>query len=332
MERILSICIPTFNRLDKLKIQVENLLSVNDNRFNIVVSDNSSTDGTNEFLHSIKDERLVIVKQSHVSGIENIMKSLYSATAIFALLLLDKDKINITYLPKLLDDLKNTKASYGYCSLQVQNKIDKSTNYLMCSYRNFLKMAYPCNHPSGYFYKTERLKSEIFSVQKLIKKNFPFIPDVLFAHFASNNDALIINYPVVYTETQADAAAKKSFTYIGKNVWFAPDKVVERYQIFLNDLESIKVEVGWKIKLRNLLIRRCFSSGTISYAQIMSNIDICTHYGVEPQSFSYKEVVRFNNQILDSLRKGYNNICTFSLYASYLESNIRIIFWALKKV
>jgi len=43
---LLSICIPTYNRKDKLRKLLKELDVYNKQKFNIIISDNASTDGT----------------------------------------------------------------------------------------------------------------------------------------------------------------------------------------------------------------------------------------------------------------------------------------------
>ena len=55
---LLSICIPTYNRADKLKQTLESIVSqpefIDFDEFEIVISDNGSKDGTKEICEELK--------------------------------------------------------------------------------------------------------------------------------------------------------------------------------------------------------------------------------------------------------------------------------------
>ncbi len=323
MNVILSICIPTYNRLDKLKKQIENLLSVQDNRFNIVVSDNDSSDGTCEFLESLQDERVSVVKQKCVAATRNISNSLLNATGKFALLLLDKDKLDCHLLVDLLNDLECTNASFGYCSI-VEQQASSRISYYTCSKNNFINFSYSCKHPSGDFFKTEDLIFELQKCESLINKSFPFIYAIMMAHFSATGDCLIVNYPIVRTETETEAASQKSYTFGVHNLWFSPSKVAQRYMCFLEDLEGLKIPLSWKNIKRKDLLRMAFRSGSIGYGYTMNNEKICQHYGIKPRVLSKKELLQCSKEIYNIFKK--ERISRLLLRLSLVENTLRILF------
>ena len=61
MERIASLTV-TFNRIEKLKINIKNLQNQTTKISKIYIIDNNSTDGTEEFIRGINDERIAYYK------------------------------------------------------------------------------------------------------------------------------------------------------------------------------------------------------------------------------------------------------------------------------
>jgi glycosyltransferase involved in cell wall biosynthesis len=57
-----SICIPTYNQVQFIRAAVESALAQTSSSFEVVVSDNHCTDGTSEYLATIKDGRLRVVR------------------------------------------------------------------------------------------------------------------------------------------------------------------------------------------------------------------------------------------------------------------------------
>ena len=68
-EPFVTIAIPTFNRASLLKKCVEVALSQTYQRFELLVSDNASTDETAEVLRGFNDSRLRVVRQPHNIGL-----------------------------------------------------------------------------------------------------------------------------------------------------------------------------------------------------------------------------------------------------------------------
>jgi glycosyltransferase involved in cell wall biosynthesis len=57
-----SICIPTYNQVQFIRPAVESALSQTHGSFEVVVSDNHCTDGTTEYLATVRDPRLRVVR------------------------------------------------------------------------------------------------------------------------------------------------------------------------------------------------------------------------------------------------------------------------------
>ena len=330
---LLSICIPTYNRLFKLRQQIEDLQTVADDRFNVIVWDNNSNDGTKEYLASIKDLRFHCVSHESVSSAKNITDALMEANTDFALLLLDKDSIDAQLLPRLLDVLQETTARYGLCSLANIYRVSSNSDvdYLELSYESFIKMAYTCRHPSGFFYKTETMKELIAGCKYLIEEEFPFIFDVVNAHFAAESDALIVNFPVVFAETDDEGVTTKSYTYNIDNLWFAPQKVVHRYSCFTNDLISLPFPDNLKSKARTKLAQRCYYYGTVGYSSYLSNDKICAHYGIQPRRIKLFEKLKLSFEVSSLMKEQSYHISLWMRMLLCIGSLAYTISYNLKK-
>jgi glycosyltransferase involved in cell wall biosynthesis len=72
-----SIVIPTFNRVNNLKFAIYCILRQNFRDFEIVVSDNCSTDSTNEIVRSLKDRRIKYFKnKKNIGSTGNLRKAI----------------------------------------------------------------------------------------------------------------------------------------------------------------------------------------------------------------------------------------------------------------
>ena len=112
-KKILSICVPTFNRINYLKQSLPNLIYLA-NKYNleICVSDNFSDDGTWQFIQnlSMKNERLVISRQTkNLGSTPNVVDVTRIASSYWILIVGDDDLIEEKHFSELLNKLKELK-------------------------------------------------------------------------------------------------------------------------------------------------------------------------------------------------------------------------------
>ena len=62
--RLLSICIPTYNRASRVTALVKRILECESQEFLVEITDNASTDNTVRELSSISDERVVLYRNT----------------------------------------------------------------------------------------------------------------------------------------------------------------------------------------------------------------------------------------------------------------------------
>lgn len=109
---LISVCIPTFNRIADLKQCIASVVAaciVLNEAVEIVVSDNASPDGTHEWLNSlnIKEENINFVywkNEENIGAIKNIKKLIERASGEYLFFLTDDDLI----LPNALSALNKT--------------------------------------------------------------------------------------------------------------------------------------------------------------------------------------------------------------------------------
>lgn len=98
--KLLSICIPTYNRVASLKNQINQLLPqielFRDN-IELIISNNCSTDKTSEYLFALSQENSWITTNTNeinIGGISNFKKLIEMATGKFVWLLGDDDSLS----------------------------------------------------------------------------------------------------------------------------------------------------------------------------------------------------------------------------------------------
>lgn len=117
---ILSICIPTYNRKESLEKNLKSLLPLlSSNDFEVIISDNCSTDNTVEFVNTfINQYKLSNVRlfsnMSNIGPDKNFTTVLAYSSGKYSLLLGDDDLLNISSVIKLVDILRNNDFSFVF--------------------------------------------------------------------------------------------------------------------------------------------------------------------------------------------------------------------------
>ena len=135
---LLTVCIPTYNRLDNLKVSLKNILDSDKTNFSVLVSDNASTDGTWEYLKTIQDERLVISRNSENIGFSgNIFQLLKLSKTNFVIFISDEDFLSTSSLSELISS-NELSADVGviYPSVKLEDKKNLYYKYKDKKWRN----------------------------------------------------------------------------------------------------------------------------------------------------------------------------------------------------
>ena len=91
---MVTVAIPTFNRLTLLQRAVASALAQNYQNLEVIISDNASSDGTSEYLRSLDDVRLrIILGQTNVGMVGNWERCLAGARGDYFLLMSDDDAL-----------------------------------------------------------------------------------------------------------------------------------------------------------------------------------------------------------------------------------------------
>jgi GT2 family glycosyltransferase len=241
-EKVISFCIPSFNREEKTYALVMNILQYQSDDIDVIVLDNCSKDRTVERLSQIKDSRFQFVcNEYNIGGMPNILKVLTLANAQYAILCLDKDWVDYKRIADLVKMLKTEKGIVvGYCSLDISKESDRIV--YQKGFQAVLNVAYLLKHPSGNFYKTDIYQRTLLVQQKNFTQNtnFAFLPDIINAHMALDGNALLVNIPVVSRGTLlSEEAINKSHTYTKENLFYSPEYQIQTCALCVADTETL---------------------------------------------------------------------------------------------
>lgn len=112
-EKLLSICIPTFNRYKLLKEQVENIYAqmenVSGDLVEVIVSVNPAGDGIEEYLTKFAEGRDNIIlnfNETNIGGLKNIYKAIDKSSGKYIWIVSDDDKLLQGVIKKVVTVLK----------------------------------------------------------------------------------------------------------------------------------------------------------------------------------------------------------------------------------
>ncbi len=286
---LLSICIPSFNRLDNLKRIIDSILKAKSKQFEIVVLDNNSSE---DIVKNVvyMDERVRIIKRdTNVGGIKNVRECLESGRGKYVMLCLDKDYIDGDELDKFLYELNNTTDLYGgLCTL---NKKDEKSAVHIISENPLYTFEYRGRHPSGMFFRRSVVELDKEKIHKDDIYN-PFAVSMILARCSTLGKMMIYDFPLVFTENEMEAAEKKSFSYDGNidEIFFGPKKRKEQLKIYLRHLATLDIlEEEYKYIVKRLCFQVMMEC-TIDFRGIMKNQNICTHYGLKKRDVTKEEL------------------------------------------
>lgn len=161
---LLSICIPTYNRVNELSELIDSILKIERNDFEVVITDNLSTDKTKEVVLSYQDARVRYCQNdTALPAFLNMIRSIYNAKGKYAFYCNDRDLINTANIGSLMDFLNE--GEYSFVQTRNRIKIQKkpiNASVFKKGFDSFTNHTYQ-THPTGM----------VFNRQLIAEKNLP---------------------------------------------------------------------------------------------------------------------------------------------------------------
>ena len=100
----LCIYITTYNRVQYLKLAIDSILNQSYDNFTLIILDNCSTDGTYEYVLSLKDSRVKYIRHSqNIGGGANINYAFKNCTSEYFCVFHDDDILNEKIIEKEIE-------------------------------------------------------------------------------------------------------------------------------------------------------------------------------------------------------------------------------------
>ena len=329
-EILLSICIPTYNRCDKVCSIVQNCLSSKNMDFEIIVSDNCSTDDTVEKLKSINDKRLIILESDKNYGTYvNGNKALLAGKGKYIMPFMDRDNINMKYFDIVLDYLQKHDFAAGVLTPDYSS--DDINFFIYSSKIDALRFCARGNHPSGFLYNRKLVQEhKIFDIcSNYDEKIRAFSTDFISTILCEYGDIALLNVPFTMLGQPPFDDAKHSNTYSQskKNVFFMPWYRFSVFEVYLDFLDrEVKLSFSKRLKLIKTLLKDLYVYSTDWYLSILNNKNICEWYAL---SEDFVENEKARNLKVDYLMMVFKSEKFYKMFVYFLAA-ISFYFWFRK--
>lgn len=305
---ILSISIPTYNRQEQLGELIQQLLQVNSEEFDIVVTNNCSTDSTEEMVSSIADSRVKIVNnEKPVPGLFNMIVGLFNADGKYVIHCNDRDLLFPEKIPELIEFLKNGEYSF----VQTTRSSDVSSNeteVFEAGFDSLCNQAYSA-HPTGMVFNAEIMRKNLCRDKYLRYIDYSFVYSYLMRELLVYAPSAIYHNKGWDERPSIIKVKLKSGSVYKDKLWFAPEMIAIFTKGTIEHISDDEVFELAKEEREQIIIRIIdFFYKQLLFKKIyMADSREMIHYNLKKEYVSIFQQDRiyknYNNDISEFLRK-----------------------------
>lgn len=306
-KKILSICIPLHNRTDKAIQLIENILKLEDDRYDIVISDSSDEGENLEKKWPHHDSRVVINRcDSPTLAIKNWKLALDHADGVFAMHVNDRDELLLQNLTGLLDFLEeNQNLGGGVCKHISSSKID--TLIFKDTEEAILNVPFFSTHPTGIVINVEQYRKirdldDIFSDMKGIHPH-----DIVLGRISCYGKMFIyIDEVWKYASKEFYQQNKSGVEMDESKLFFYPTQRLYELKINIQEINSYPIDNDLKRKKIHQMNKTYLSLSTNTYFYFMESEHETSHYGIKKEKFNAIKRIMFSKQVLNLFSEEFN--------------------------
>ena len=240
---LLSICVPTFNRQQKIKSLLDSIVS--NSLIEVVICDDGSTDQTHQLVKMYCDRFNIKYVYQENSGVSAAMVKAYNHASGKFVIKMDSDDIFTEGgLDYILETIKNNpeQVAFLYGVKTIKNKIH-SKNLPPNGITNFISADFKVNKGDlKQVVCREIVLKYIYKVPSQVKR---IPPGLLWAKIAEDYNCLSFNN-VVAIKNYLDEGITSKMLYLKTSY---PEGMVELYKILANSKVYNSITDRWKSRL-----------------------------------------------------------------------------------
>lgn len=238
MPPIVSVVIPVFNRRNIVSGAIQSALGQDIDGLEVVVVDNCSTDGTWEFLQTLRDPRLKIFRNTENLGLfGNFTRCVELATGKYCTILCSDDRLCPGFLKCAVERLETTPAAVMVCgSGRLINTAGRTVRHINRDIKPGLYRGGSTRH--AYFWYTGAYGVNIFNYpsgmmlrRDIVIKELPFRADLgdpgdvdMWLRCLKHGDFLVTDIPacdVIWHDNQLSCENRKAGVHVPDLIRFA---------------------------------------------------------------------------------------------------------------
>lgn len=299
MKPLLSICIFNYNDAKYWKDLVMDALSLKDERFQILLQDNCSTDESETTAKSITDKRFIFRKnERNVGAPINAVRCLQNNNSEYCLLAMTRDRLNIGVLPEFLDYLEKERPDFGILTISSREMEIKKEIFR----KGFeaLSRSYLGRHSTGHFWKTSLIDRELGN-----ERFWENIKDSNFTHDLINGGAAVdhslteINLKVFTQIKYFPNCNRVSYTD-PKDIYFLPENRIKNLNVYFAHINSLDIKNELKEKTAEFLLRDCIDRLTYGVMDVYQNGN--PHYKIASKKHWIKDFYKSYSCALEFIK------------------------------
>lgn len=334
MEKLLlSVCIPTYNRVNSLIELVDSVLKIKRDDIDIVITDNCSTDETESVISAYPDKRVKYYKnESPLPALINTVHSLFNAKGKYALLCNDRDLLFPDQLINLINYLEQ--GDFSLVLSPPKYKCDMGEPKIFSPGFESL-VGHDClHHPTGMVYNREIIEQFIDESNYYKYLGCIYTYDFLAIDLMKYEKSSICFWPYWGTRDTAYIRTNKAGT--GNNLYFLPEIREKTFYAYINHVfEHGKFVLSEQERLQ--LIDHAylfFAVAFCNYKLCLSDYNESAHYNLQPKFIPVMVMLSVYNKFfktsISQISKYFNDTIKRTIINNRLKYYIKVIICCIK--
>ena len=300
---VLSVCISLHNRREVVDEHIKKLLKIDDDRFDIIVSDSSDLGKDLLSMKSDYPEKVKIFTiDPNTPPMSNWKFALDHADGAFCFHLNDRDIIHEDELSRFIDFLDTHRDHNGglckYVSTSSMPKLFREKD------EAFMNLAYFASHPTGMVFNTESYK-RLGDVREVFDKRVGIHPhDIILGRLSQSGKMFI------YTDKLWDMASpdfyKKNisgFQAKADGMFFDPKERLYELNENMKQIGRLDFSESIKEKKKDQMIKTYLGLSTNGYFYVIESEYESAHYGIKREKMGAIKRYSFAMNVLDMFDK-----------------------------
>ena len=302
-EKLLSICISSYNHMDSLRELVLDILSEDIKEIEVIIVDDNSAQNIFDIFQNIDDSRLIVIKnEENIGPLENWYKTISAGSGRYILHMLDRDKINKNYLHEIIRILSKENVDFGYIGnygfgARYPHGLASKSYCIYEEKEAIREFALKPMHPSGFLISNQIWEGISKNMESLFNVSWGIYPHrYIYAELAGKYKGIYVDLNLIEIANQSI----KSIKTVTSNFYSNEEIQIKHWEpkgiLYESERLTEYAYKKWKcdddIRMSIVADRVCENyMRVLDYGKRMLDINHCMHYGIAPRYICEHEVI-----------------------------------------